>query len=345
MEQNDFKAFVFQEFAAIRREMAESARGAKLRKIDPDEESTNSGSGASLVSLSSASAAEEIFATPLSEQPASTRPLLESASALVKAQTWTRSTCQRYFAALRQHREEVPLQPARLETLSFLQLQELCRKLQLPPPVDFKSMPEAKAAVSKKCTGVTGYAVTRFLVEQTARSLAFLAEKDGVLGSGAVVQHVSRGVVTTAMVTAPVVFYDRQGDAAVISLNYRVLSLDDEGFGYAKSAAIQKVLVPAPAPPIPKLEMWQPSGDLARGFEENARQRKCFMKEGELHQLAGEVGVPTAGLKRDQIIDALSAWASTACLSHLEAQLCAEQARGAAAPAASDAAAEKAPRV
>ena len=186
MEQNDFKAFVFQEFAAIRREMAESARGAKLRKIDPDEESTNSGSGASIVSLPGASAAEEIFATPLSEQPASTRPLLESASALVKAQTWTRSTCQRYFAALRQHREEVPLQPARLETLSFLQLQELCRKLQLPPPVDFKSMPEAKAAVSKKCTGVTGYAVTRFLVEQTARSLAFLAEKDGVLGSGVV---------------------------------------------------------------------------------------------------------------------------------------------------------------
>ena len=263
MEQNDFKAFVFQEFAAIRREMAESARGAKLRKIDPDEESTNSGSGASIVSLSGASAAEEIFATPLSEQPASTRTLLESASALVKAQTWTRSTCQRYFAALRQHREEVPLQPARLETLSFLQLQELCRKLQLPPPVDFKSMPEAKAAVSKKCTGVTGYAVTRFLVEQTARSLAFLAEKFGVLGSGAVVQHVSRGVVTTAkqrcLVTAPVVFYDRQGDAAVISLNYRVLSLDDEGFGYAKSAAIQKVLVPAPAPPIPQLEIWQPS--------------------------------------------------------------------------------------
>ena len=325
MEQNDFKAFVFQEFAAIRREMAESARGAKLRKIDPDEESTNSGSGASIVSLSSASAAEEIFATPLSEQPASTRTLLESASALVKAQTWTRSTCQRYFAALRQHREEVPLQPARLETLSFLQLQELCRKLQLPPPVDFKSMPEAKAAVSKKCTGVTGYAVTRFLVEQTARSLAFLAEKDGVLGSGAVVQHVSRGVVTTAMVTAPVVFYDRQGDAAVISLNYRVLSLDDEGFGYAKSAAIQKVLVPAPAPPIPKLEkqrcLWQPSGDLARGFEENARQRKCFMKESELQQLAGEVGATTAGLKRDQIIDALSAWASTACLSHMDAQL------------------------
>ena len=131
----------------------------------------------------------------------------------------------------------------------------------------------------------------------------------------------------------------------MISLDYRVVSLDDKGFGYAKSAAIQKVLVPAPAPPIPKLEMWQPSSDLARGFEENARQRKCFMKESELQQLAGEVGVTTAGLKRDQIIDALSAWASTACLSHLEAQLCAEQARGAAAPAASDAAAEKAPRV
>ena len=94
---------------------------------------------------------------------------------------------------------------------------------------------------------------------------------------------------------------------------------DDEGFGYAKT--IQTVLVPSAAPSIPRLKMWQPSGDLARDFEENARQRKCFLKEAELKQLAGEVGVPTAGLKRDQIIDALSAWASTACLSHMDAQL------------------------
>ena len=104
-----------------------------------------------------------------------------------------------------------------------------------------------------------------------------------------------------------------------MSLTYKVVSLDDEGFGYAKT--IQTVLVPSAAPSIPRLKMWQPSGDLARDFEENARQRKCFLKEAELQQLAGEVGVPTAGLKRDQIIDALSAWASTACLSHMDAQL------------------------
>ena len=88
MEQNDFKAFVFQEFAAIRREMAESARGAKLRRIDPDEESTNSGSGASSAGCSNASTtSEEIFAMPLTEQPAQIRPLLEGAVAVVKART------------------------------------------------------------------------------------------------------------------------------------------------------------------------------------------------------------------------------------------------------------------
>ena len=344
MAQNEFKALVFHEIAELHREIAE-VRAPKLRKTELDTESTNSGSAASCGGFSSASADDEVFATPLSEQPPQVRALLASAVALVNTRAWTRSACQRYYAALRQHREEEPLQPARVETLSFLQLQELCGKLQIAPPADFKGMPAARAAIAKKCAGVTGYFVTCYLAEQTARSLEFLAAQEGVLGSGAVVQHVCRGIVNTAMVTVPCVFYDLQDGRTVMSLSYRALSLDDEGFGYAKSATIQKVLVPAPAPPIPKLETWQPSGDLARDFEENARQRKCFMKESELQQLAGEVGVPTAGLKRDQIIDALSAWASTACLSHLEAQLCGEQARGAAAPAGGDAATEEALRV
>ena len=74
-----------------------------------------------------------------------------------------------------------------------------------------------------------------------------------------------------------------------MSLSYKVVSLDDEGFGYAKK--IQTALVPSAAPSIPRLKMWQPSGDLARDFEENARQRKCFLKEAELKQLAAN-GLP-----------------------------------------------------
>ena len=59
------------------------------------------------------------------------------------------------------------------------------------------------------------------------------------------------------------------------------------------------------------------------------------MKTAELQKLAAEVGVPVEGLKRDQTIDALAAWASKACMSHLEAQLRGEPA---AAPASGDAA-------
>ena len=322
MAQNEFKALVFHEIAVLHREIAE-VRAPKLRKTELDTESTNSGSAASCGGFSSASADDEVFATPLSEQPPQVRALLASAVALVNTRAWTRSACQRYYAALRQHREEEPLQPARVETLSFLQLQELCGKLQIAPPADFKGMPTARAAIARKCAGVTGYFVSCYLAEQTARSLEFLAAQEGVLGSGAVVRHVIRGVVNTAMVTAPCVFYDRQDGRAVMSLSYKVVSLDDEGFGYAKT--IQTVLVPSAAPSIPRLKMWQPSGDLGRDFEENARQRKCFLKEAELKQLAAEVGVGTAGHWRDRIVDALGEWASAACLSHMEAQLRSEQ--------------------
>ena len=247
MAQNEFKALVFHEIAVLHREIAE-VRAPKLRKTELDTESTNSGSAASCGGFSSASADDEVFATPLSEQPPQVRALLASAVALVNTRTWTRSACQRYYAALRQHREEEPLQPARVETLSFLQLQELCGKLQIAPPADFKGMPTARAAIARKCAGVTGYFVSCYLAEQTARSLEFLAAQEGVLGSGAVVRHVIRGVVNTAMVTAPCVFYDRQDGRTVMSLSYKVVSLDDEGFGYAKK--IQTVLVPL-APPVP----------------------------------------------------------------------------------------------
>ena len=330
---SDFKAFIFGELAEIHRELAENARATKLRKTEPDAESTNSGASSAPSNRSSASE-DEIFATPLPEQPPEIRPLLERAVALVSEGAWTRSTCQRYFAALRQHYEAHALQPARVETLSFPQLQELCGKLQLPAPKDYKDMPAARTAISKKCVGVTEYFVARYLAEQTARSTAFLAEQGGVLGSGAVVQHVSRAVVTTAMVIAPVVFYEQVGGRCVMSLRYRAASLDDEGLGYAKT--IKKVLLEAASPrALPKLEMWTPCGDLAQEFEGGARKKECFMKTAELQQLAAEIGVPVEDLKRDQTIDALAAWASKACMSHLEAQLRGEPA---AAPASGDAA-------
>ena len=171
-----------------------------------------------------------------------------------------------------------------------------------------------------KCAGVAEYFVTRYLAEQTARSLAFLAEQSDVLGSGAVVQYVSRSIVTTAMVINPVVFYDQREGRCVTSLSYRTISLDDESFGYAQT--IKKVLVPAPAPRLPPaLEMWVPGVDLAQEFEEGARQKKCFLKIDGLRHLAAEVGVPHEALTRDQVIDNLATWASQACQTHLEAQL------------------------
>eukprot|EP00959_Pyramimonas_sp_CCMP1952_P072382 1511845-Pyramimonas_sp.AAC.1 len=69
------------------------------------------------------------------------------------------------------------------------------------------------------------------------------------------------------------------------------------------------------------MEMWVPAGDLAQEFEKDARQRQCFMKIEVLQKLAAELGVAHEGLKRDQVIDNLAAWASKACLSHVEAQL------------------------
>ena len=104
-----------------------------------------------------------------------------------------------------------------------------------PPAKDYKDMPAVRAAISKKCAGVGEYFVMRYLAEQTARSAAFLADQTEVLGCGAMVQHTSRAVVTTAMVIAPVVFYDQEDGRCVLSLCYRTISLDDEGFGYAKT--------------------------------------------------------------------------------------------------------------
>ena len=310
----------------------DETRATKLRKTDVETESTNSGES-SLSNRSGTTDGEKgcIFATPLTEQPPETRPLLEKAVALVEEGAWSRSTCHRYFAALRQH-YELELQPTRLESLGFHHLQELGGQLQLPPPQNYKGMAAAKTAISAKCAGVIGYFVTRYLAEQTARSLAFLAEQSDVLGSGAVVQYVSRSVVTTAMVISPVVFYDQREGRCVASLRYRTVSLDDESFGYAQT--IKKVLVPAPAPRLaPTLDMWVPAGGLAQEFEEGARQKKCFMKIEELRHLAADVGVPQEGLTRDQVIDNLATWASEACQKHQETQLRCEKV-DAAAPSA-----------
>ena len=86
----------------IRLEMAANVRATKLRNTDVETESSNSGRS-SLSNRSSASDGENqsILATPLAEQPPEIRPLLEKAVALVGEGTWSRSTCQRYFAALR----------------------------------------------------------------------------------------------------------------------------------------------------------------------------------------------------------------------------------------------------
>ena len=61
MAQNEFKALVFHEIAALHREIAE-VRAPKLRKTELDTESTNSGSAASCGGFSSASADDEVFA-------------------------------------------------------------------------------------------------------------------------------------------------------------------------------------------------------------------------------------------------------------------------------------------
>eukprot|EP00973_Karenia_brevis_P045339 6280331-Karenia_brevis.AAC.1 len=121
------------------------------------------------------------------------------------------------------------------------------------------------------------------------------------------------------MVIFPVVFHDQVDGRCVLSLCYRTMSLDDEGFGYAK--AIKEVLLEA-APPHapPALEMCAPPGDLAQDFEAGAREKACLMRTAELQQLATEVGVPS-GSRREQIIDALASWASKACLTHVQAQL------------------------
>ena len=183
-----------------------------------------------------------------------------------------------------------------------------------------KGMAAARAAISAKCAGVIEYFVSRYLAEQTARSVAFLAEQSAVLGSGAVIQYVSRSVVTTAMVIGPVVFYDRREGRCVASLSYRTISLDDESFGYAQT--IKKVLVPAPAPRLPPtLEMWLTAGGLAQEFEEGARQKKCFMTIDGLRRLAAEVGVLHESVTRDQVIDSLAIWAALECQMHLETQL------------------------
>jgi hypothetical protein len=50
------------------------------------------------------------------------------------------------------------------------------------------------------------------------------------------------------------------------------------------------------------------------------------MKAEALQQLAAGVGLAHEGLKREKLADKLSAWASKACLSHLEAQLQEKQA-------------------
>ena len=115
LSSNDFKAFVFSELAEIRKELAASARATKMRRTDLDTESTNSGASSALSNRSGASE-DEPFATPLSEQPPEIRPMLERAVALAADRTWTRGTCQRYFAMLRQHYEPEVAQPARVES-------------------------------------------------------------------------------------------------------------------------------------------------------------------------------------------------------------------------------------
>ena len=142
---NDFKAFVFSELADIRQEMAASARATKMRRTDLDTESTNSGASSALSNRSGASE-DEPFATPLSEQPPEIRTLLERAVALAVDRTWSRGTCQ-YFAMLRQHYEP-EVQPARVESLSFCQLQELSGQLQLPPPQNFKGFIDTLCSVT-----------------------------------------------------------------------------------------------------------------------------------------------------------------------------------------------------
>ena len=146
-----------------------------------------------------------------------------------------------------------------------------------PPAKDYKDMPAVRAAISKKCAGVGEYFVMRYLAEQTARSAAFLADQTEVLGCGAMVQHTSRAVVTTAMVIAPVVFYDQEDGRCVLSLCYRTISLDDEGFGYAQT--IKNIFLEA-APP-PRVAR---AGDVDAMRRLGPRLRSGRTEEGMLHE-------------------------------------------------------------
>ena len=70
---SDFKAFVLDELAVLHRGLAEHARATKIRKTELDAESTNSGASSAL-SCRSSNSEEEIFATPLTEQPPKSVP-------------------------------------------------------------------------------------------------------------------------------------------------------------------------------------------------------------------------------------------------------------------------------
>ena len=262
------------------------------------------------------------FATPLSEQRPEIATLLRDAQGLVRSGALTPASLERYFAALRQHYEPYRPQMPAVETLSFAQAKALCPKLGLKPPASFAKLDEVRACILKQRTSYDELRIAHFLAEQASASTGFLAKQRRLLNVGSLVRHVSRTVVETAMVIAPVVFHDAAASGEIeLALAYRVYSLDDMKPGYAKS--IKDILLRAPETPwVPaRMETWTPPQE-ADEFVRQADAGKCFTSAEDLRRLACTVGLPPApGAKHEQMKLQLCTWAAQSCLDHARRQL------------------------
>ena len=275
--------------------------------------------GGGTSSLSACGAAWPL-ATPLDAQTPDVRILLQAAGDLVQRGLITPDARTRYFAAMAQHLDVYELTMARVETLSLAQLKELCALLRLQAPASLSQLEEARAAVAKKRIGADEYRIARFLAEQVACDVKFLASQPELLNAGSLVRHAPRRVVETVMVLGPVVFHNEDSELA---LSYRAISLDSDDhprLRYVKN--LREVLVRAPEPLwLPAcLDAWTPP-PAAQEFLEQAQSGKCFLVNADLVKLARDLQVPLPSDRRDNMMQALYSWAAHACVAHAQEQL------------------------
>ena len=87
-------------------------------------------------------------------------------------------------------------------------------------------MDQSRSAIAKKCCGGDEYRIARYLSEQMAESMSFLAGQRNLLNVGSIVRHVSKCLVETSMVIAPVVFHNVPCGQGAQTLAYKALCLD-----------------------------------------------------------------------------------------------------------------------